>query len=280
MASLQEIVSTLNAKKIGAEWYARCPAHHDGTPSLAITERNGSVLYHCHAGCTQDEVGSALSHVGVWGGSNRSLRPLSPLQRQNAKRKAHAPARRPQRERIPEHVQGKPVAYYDYVDENGELLYQVVRLDPKSFRQRRPDGKGGWIWSLYKYTTAGRELAVRLVPYRFPEVLEAEIVFIVEGEKDADTMWDMGFAATTNSMGAGNWLPEFNQHFAGKRVYTIPDHDEQGWRRAAMIARGLKGIAKRIALIELDDAKDITDWFLKGHSEIELCCLLEGSDAR
>jgi hypothetical protein len=34
------------------------------------------------------------------------------------------------------------VAAYPYVDERGELLFEVCRLDPKDFRQRRPDGNG------------------------------------------------------------------------------------------------------------------------------------------
>ena len=37
-------------------------------------------------------------------------------------------------------------ATYDYRDEAGRLTYQVVRYPPKDFRQRRPDGSGGWVW--------------------------------------------------------------------------------------------------------------------------------------
>ena len=33
----------------------------------------------------------------------------------------------------------KITATYDYTDEKGNLLYQVCRLEPKSFRQRRPE---------------------------------------------------------------------------------------------------------------------------------------------
>ena len=45
---------------------------------------------------------------------------------------------------------GKPciVAPYDYRGETGNVLFQVVRFDPKDFRQRRPGGKGGWTWSV------------------------------------------------------------------------------------------------------------------------------------
>src|SRR5262249_51967925 len=53
------------------------------------------------------------------------------------------------------------VATYDYTDEDGALLYQVVRLEPKSFRHRQPDGKGGWFWR-------GSE---RRVLYRWPELV-------------------------------------------------------------------------------------------------------------
>src|SRR5262245_63486625 len=57
---------------------------------------------------------------------------------------------------------GRIVAAYDYTDDEGELLYQVVRLEPKDFRQRRPDGKDGWTWS------AGE----RRVLYRLPELVQ------------------------------------------------------------------------------------------------------------
>jgi hypothetical protein len=76
------------------------------------------------------------------------------------------------------------VVKYDYTDAAGVLLYQVLRLEPKSFRQRRPDGNGGWIW----------ELDERRVPYHWPELLKYPdgTVFICEGEKDADRSVDAG----------------------------------------------------------------------------------------
>ena len=72
----------------------------------------------------------------------------------------------------------KVSAVYDYVDESGELLFQVVRFDPKRFLQRQPDGKGGHIWN---------SSGVRRVPYHLPELIEAVAcerpVFIAEGEE-------------------------------------------------------------------------------------------------
>ena len=73
-------------------------------------------------------------------------------------------------------TRSRVVSAYDYRDEGGQLLYQSVRMDPKTFRQRRPNGKGGWIWNVK---------GVRLVLYRLTELLkrETETVFICEGEK-------------------------------------------------------------------------------------------------
>jgi hypothetical protein len=158
------------------------------------------------------------------------------------------------------------MAEYSYTDELGELLYQVVRFQPKNFKQRRPDGAGGWIWNLK---------GVRQVPYHLVELIEAPIVFIAEGEKDVEVLRDFGFCATCNSGGAGKWRPEFNQLFSGKEVCILPDADPPGWRHALNVARELIGIAAKIQILELPGAKDPADWFGQGHSELELIELVE-----
>ena len=40
-------------------WIARCPAHEDKSPSLAIREVDDRVLIHCFAGCSVDEIVSS-----------------------------------------------------------------------------------------------------------------------------------------------------------------------------------------------------------------------------
>jgi 5S rRNA maturation endonuclease (ribonuclease M5) len=162
------------------------------------------------------------------------------------------------------------IATYDYTDELWALLYQVVRLEPKSFRQRRPDGRGGWIWGLGD---------VRRPLYHLPEVLESPIVFLPEGEKDVETLRAHGFAATTISGGAkAHWLPEHTDALRGREVILIPDNDTPGRERVARIARVLYGNVGRLVILTLDDsrAKDITDWFELGHSELELVEMLDG----
>ena len=151
------------------------------------------------------------------------------------------------------------VASYAYTDEDGELLYEVVRLTrPKDFWQRRPDGKGGWTWK-----TKG----VRRVIYRLREVLAALLVgrtiFIVEGEKDADALASLELVATTNAGGAGKWLKSCTDTLRGARVVILPDNDKVGFDHAQLVAGKLHGVAEEVRVLELPDlpaSGDVSNW--------------------
>jgi putative DNA primase/helicase len=242
MNSIHEIVKALAARRSGSSWMARCPAHEDRNPSLSIRAgRDGQVLVHCHAGCEQRDVIAALQDRGLWESSADA---------QSAERYI--------------------VATYDYTDKRGELLYQVVRFEPKDFRPRYPDGRGGWIWKKHPHQ----------VLYRLREVLEAPIVFVTEGERDAETLREWGFVATTNAGGAkASWLPEYTDALGGREVIIWPDDDEPGRARAVVIARALLGHAAKISVLLDMGAKDASEWFDRGHSECELIAELEGSHA-
>ena len=158
--------------------------------------------------------------------------------------------------------QHKIVASYDYTDEFGTLLFQVVRLAPKTFRQRQPDSKGGWIWTLEGVTR---------VLYRLPGLMEAlaleRRVFVVEGEKDVESLARLGIVATCNPGGAGKWRDTYADQFAGADVVVLPDHDKAGRDHAEAVARSLAGKAARIRLLELPglpDKGDVSDWFAQG----------------
>ena len=56
-----EITECLHARRSGAGWIARCPAHEDRSPSLSIGEgRDGRILLHCFGGCTSEAVCESL----------------------------------------------------------------------------------------------------------------------------------------------------------------------------------------------------------------------------
>jgi RecA-family ATPase len=148
---------------------------------------------------------------------------------------------------------GRVVATYDYTDADGTLLYQVLRLEPKSFRQRLPDGNGGWIWKLDE----------RRVLYRLPELLKYPdaTVFFCEGEKDADRVASLGHCATT--VASGKWTGECVQALDGRDIVVLQDNDESGGKKASAAAQALHRVAKSIRIVllpNLPDGGDVSDW--------------------
>jgi 5S rRNA maturation endonuclease (ribonuclease M5) len=152
----------------------------------------------------------------------------------------------------------KIVATYDYTDEAGKLLYQTVRYEPKDFRQRRPDGSGGWKWNVQ---------GVRRVLYRVAEVLKAQVVCIVEGEKDADNLRELGFTATTNPLGAGKWRDEYSETLRDKDVLIFGDLDPDGRKHVEQVAKSLHGKAKSIREIKFE-AHDVSN-FIKSFPSLD-----------
>ncbi len=265
--TLHLILTKTRAKKQGAGWQGHCPAHKDKSPSLSIDQgADTRILLKCHTGCDIDSICLAL------GITQADLFP-------------------PKQKQTKQATQGKPKynldKVYDYKDESGGLLFQAVRqrlVDPakfpneprKQFRQRRPDGKGGWVWNLQ---------GVRRVLYGLPELIAADpdaIVWIVEGEKDVDRLRSLGLIATCNPMGAGNWLDEYSDSLIDRDVIIIPDNDPQavapdgslrfhpdgrpvlpGQDHAQQVAASLYSKAKSVKLFplpNLPDKGDVSDW--------------------
>ena len=168
---------------------------------------------------------------------------------------------------------GDPTAIYDYHNENGTLLFQVLKFEPlnapKKFLQRTDPNQKKWSIK-----------GVRIVPYRLPELIKAvaanHIVFICEGEKDVETLRAHGVPATTNPMGAGKWWSSFNEFFRDADVVICGDNDQPGRDHVKLVAENLHGVAKRVRILELarfwsdiDESDDITDWFGRGGGAVE-----------
>lgn len=240
-----------NAKPSADGWItATCPEHEDSRPSFRYNTCTGQWI--CNAGCGKGDVFNFLK-LRLKLDFKDALNYLA--------------------EQLgiePPGAGSASVATYSYADEAGELLFQVVRFPGKVFRQRRPDGKGGWIWNLD---------GVRRVPYRLAGLIArlGEPVCIVEGEKDAERLYSEGRLATTNSGGAGKWRDEYGQFLKDRAVIVLPDNDKPGRDHAAQVARSLHGIAASVRVIELPDLLekgDISDWLLAGHTLEELDALV------
>lgn len=240
---LQTLLSRLhNVKKMSSGYMARCPAHDDRKNSLKITlAEDGKILLKCHAGCDTSKI---LQCVDM---SFTDLFPSMPLPK--------APARAtppPTVQAAPSPAPGRGHAavekVYPYQDEQGTLLYEVVRTAPKGFYQRRPLPQGGYENGLGD---------VRRVLYRLPQVLEAvrqgRIILLCEGEKDADAAQalDASLCATTAPMGAGKWREEYTQALAGGRVVLCPDNDAVGRRHMETVGKLLLEAGCSVALADV-----------------------------
>lgn len=177
-------------------------------------------------------------------------------------------------------------AIYDYEDDQGELLYQVLRYrlpsGKKDFRQRRPDGKGGWIYDLEGVTR---------VLYNRGDIGDdaARDVFVVEGEKDADRLNeefrrnDIPAIATTSAQGSydtARW-ETYAECLRGRNVIVVPDNDGPGLRHARGVCGFLAGIAQSVKLVELPGVGpkgDLSDWLDQDNRIDELFSLVVGTE--
>lgn len=242
---------------------ALCPAHNDEHASLSIVQARDKVLLHCHAGCSAEQVCAAMDI------KTSDLFTDSKPKRQN---RLPDPAKSSQKE-------SRVVAEYNYTDADGNLLYQVVRFDPKDFRCRRMDStptSAGWTWSMK---------GVKKVLYRLPNIHRAiqnnEPIFVVEGEKDVHSLESLGLTATCSPGGAGKWLRSYAESLADADVIIIPDNDEPGRRHAQDAAKSLQNRARRVRVAELTNIPpkgDVSDWAASGGTTGELLKVAEATD--
>ena len=170
---------------------------------------------------------------------------------------------------------------YDYRDEQGKVLYQKERREPKDFRFRRQTEQGGVVYNLDD---------TRRVLYGLDKLQGRESAVLCEGEKDVDRLWALDLPATTTPDGAKraagkNWRAEYTDQLieAGiERLVVIPDNDDVGrvYVRDAAVACHAAGIAvKVVELAELGPKGDVSDWLDAGHSRKELVGLLRTAPA-
>ena len=231
---------------------ARCSAHEDRVASLSLsTGHDGNVLLHCHAGCTTADIVemAGLRMTDLFRESN----PVVPLTPVLTSRSASSQT------------------VYTYRTLDGSVAGEVVRGPGKRFRQRRPDGDGGWAW----------KAPVTPILYQWPELAAQpdKPVWVVEGEKDADTLAGLGLRATTNAAGAGKWRAAHTSalfDLSPPAVYVIPDHDVPGRRHASSVTEALTTAGLAAAIVPLPDSPehgDVSDWLAAGHTIEELHAL-------
>ncbi len=252
-------------RQSGGNFMARCPCRNDdNNPSLSVSEgTDGRVLVHCHRGngCDAAEicasVGLSISDIMPQNGTSTIYeKSIVKKDKQQTPKQAPKPI-------VKDDL--KFVCSYDYIDESGELLFQKVRYvnqdGVKTFRQRKPVENGGWSYSLSE---------VPKILYNLPAVLAAKEsgtpIWVVEGEKDVDTLTALGYVATTMPGGAGHWLDIHTEALAGAVVDIVADNDSPGLEHAAKLLNVLTIAGCDVQAWICPEKKDITDHLNSGET--------------
>ena len=235
-----------NAKQVNGQWVCSCPVpghgsgNGDRNPSLSITESDGKVLFHCHAGCDQREVFDAVRE--------RNLLQSTPKREEIS---------------FTQHQDRVLEKEWVYRAEDGTELFTKRRY-------KTNDAKGK-TYSIHRVDAQGKRIAglkdTRIVPLNLPELIEAKqsgrAIYLVEGEKAADALVSIGAIATTSHTGAGSWPEEITQYFAGANVVVIPDNDEPGISYAKRAIAHLLPVVKSIRYLDLGlmiEGDDAYEW--------------------
>jgi hypothetical protein len=232
------------------DWYdALCPVagHDDSTPSLSFRDGKNRIIFTCHKGCSAGVVAEAMAaKLGV----------------------------RVTDFHFPKSARHESIeTTYDYTDLEGLILFQEVRTRPKRFFVRRPDGRGDWINDILGIPAG--------VLFRGRDLKGKKVMCIVEGPKDAETLWKLDIPATTNAFGAGKWSDAHSATLvrAGvQEVNVLRDNDRAGEAHATQVRTSCLKAGLKVKAIELPDlpplrekhGEDVTDWLNKGHTKNEL----------
>ena len=290
LKQLLTMLQSVSGPNSSGEYTAKCPAHQDRTASLTATVKASpkdgkeKIYLCCHAGCSGADIMAALGIKAKdlivdpdepgrpAGSAAKRQQSAAKKQRQQTETvngvTVHTvpPAEEKKDELIPDWEH--PDKVYSYTDEEGRELFQVVRLHykdgkpGKTFRQRVHDPKD---------PKANKQGYVNSVPadirdstlYQLPEVIRAiadgKAVYVVEGEKDADTLARLGFTATCNPGGAGKWREGYSRRLQGADVIILPDCDTKenkytGQEHALDVAIKVRNYAKRVRLVDIKEA--------------------------
>lgn len=245
-----------------------CPFHDDSDPSLYANTTTGQ--YYCHGCHEKGDVFTLYQRLhkvdfkvalealaNVAGVVESEL-----VKQQDTQQHKQCPA-------LLEFL----AASYHYFDSDNVYVFTVQRFEQpgaiKNFRQWRYDyGAKEWVYNVQ---------GVNLIPYRLPEVVKADTVYIVEGEKDVDSLASLGITATCNPGGAGKWRGEFGAYLKGKHVVILPDNDEPGNKHAQDVREKLLPYVASVRVVRLPGLPkkgDVSDWIANGGTADELMRLV------
>ena len=210
--------------RCGSGYTAKCPAHDDRRASLSVSEgSDGRVLLKCHAGCSCEAVAHAM------GVKMTDLFPNRPQPQADIIRRT-------------------PETEYVYKNLRNEPVFKKVRYAGKQFVWFHMDESDKWVRG-----RGGKPAPL----YNMFDTIAIEFVWVVEGEKDVETLRRYGLPAVSLPDGAKTkWQDEYTEWFSCHKVCIIQDNDEPGRQCANMVASNIYGQAAAIKVLDLSKIWD------------------------
>lgn len=238
---LKEILASKYGMKFNNAGFALCPFHNDTEPSMKVSQdTQGYWRWHCFA-CN---IGGDYIDFRMKKDNTDFVNTIKIIQLENSLK--------PESEVLKKIEPKKPVAIYIYKDEEGKPLYQKIKFDSNTYRVER------WEDDQWKAGLNGTRRAL----FNMPELIKSPYVFYLEGEKDCETLKELGHVATTAGS-VNSWNQDFAKYFKDKKVTICLDVGNE--QIAEKIANDLSGFTKHIKILNLpglnEREQDITDWF-------------------
>jgi len=241
------------SKRYGDKAQCKCPAHDDKQASLTITKGKKCTLFHCHAGCSLEDI---LSAAGL--SKQDTFYDTEPLK---VNWRAYVESR--ERKKIE--------AVYNYVSCNGTYAFTKIRLEGKKILYGILENDR-FTYGLPRNTPRKSLKAIYGdVKALNKAITECKPIFIPEGEKDVDTMTKQGYTSFTYG-GVNDWQSDFAEVVRDADVVILADNDQAGIKVANTILNDIKSVVKSAkVIIPMPDTPkaDITDYFEAGHTKEE-----------
>lgn len=251
---IQELLNRLEGVKTNGtnKWIAHCPckhnhAHGDKNRSLTVALNGTKILLHCHTGCTTEDICGA---IGIEGKDLFTDAPTT-TERTVAERRQSFIEWFGNQNGL-KFVTAYSYCYGDHADGLMKIKYQDAD-GGKTFRWIHDDPT---TQSGFKLNHEGCEH--RLYIAGDPDAVE---VFVVEGEKDADTLHSItGKTVVSAENGAQKegdgtkWLPIYTEQLADKTVIVLHDNDAVGRDFSRIEADAIKTKARSVRMIDIATA--------------------------
>lgn len=245
---LSNLVTLLKGKKShNGEYLASCPGHKDKEPSFSFTEKNGTIVFKCFAGCDQKTLFMAIKQK-----YEEAYGKAEPKKLQEKK--------------------SEKITDYVYQDADGVDVFKVERtdFDDGSKTCKMLHYNSGWQYGKGN---------VSIAPYNYNQWKDSTFVIFVEGEKCAEAAKIFGDEVTCIPGGTQGWKEEYVDYFNGKDVFIIPDNDDVGREFSQKVFSAIieKSNPHIVELPGLEHKEDIVEWIEKGHDVEEFMALLKKS---